>query len=144
MMWKNLSAAACLAALCACAVPPTPAPAPNLKRVWMLDEWPGFSRETLHQAQASLNLTGLPHASAYMGCNRIMLRVEPAGDAQAEGAVAISAVASTLKMCIGNMALEQDFGRRIGSFKHYRLEGHRLILEDGKGAAARFVAQDWD
>lgn len=116
----------------------------KLNRVWMLDEWPGFTREQLHQAKAEMNFTALPHVSAYMGCNRMMFEADVSQSSRTEGRLAFGAVASTRKLCFDGMALEQDFGNRIGSFTHYKLEGHRLILQNGQGQTARFVAQDWD
>lgn len=140
MNWKPLFAAACLTVLGGCAA--SSEPAPDLKRVWMLDEWPGFSREQLHQAKAEMNFTGLPNVSAYMGCNRMMFEADIADSSPTEGRLAIGVIASTRKLCADGMALEQDFGNRIGSFTRYRIEGHRLILENEQGQTAEFVAQD--
>lgn len=115
-----------------------------LKRVWMLDQWPDFQRNTLHAAKAEVRLTALPHASAYMGCNRLMFSAEAVPATATQGSIAIGPVAATRMLCQGKMDLEMNFAAHIGSFTRYRIEGHRLILENPEGKTAVFIAQDWD
>ena len=137
--------------LCACAPvgggapsarPAASAPAADaaVKRVWMLTALDGFSKEQLTAAKAEMNWTRLPQAAAYMGCNRMMFQA----DVSAGGAVSFGPVAATRMYCADNMALENAFGRLLPEMTAYRVEGHHLILFNGKGGEMRFVAQDWD
>ncbi|MDO5058502.1 MAG: META domain-containing protein [Neisseria sp.] len=155
MSFKTVLSIGCLALLTACSsTAPNPGnntaaasentDALGLKRVWMLDEWPGFTREQLLSAKAKMDLTNLPRGSAFMGCNYMMFQAEAANPNQAESRLKIGPVAATRKLCMDNMDLELAFGSRINEFTDYRLEGHRLILRNAKGETVRFVAQDWD
>ncbi|MDO5356330.1 MAG: META domain-containing protein [Conchiformibius sp.] len=137
--------------LCACAplsgngtdtqaAAPSAVNAAAVKRVWMLTELDGFQKAQLVAAKAEMNWTRLPHANAYMGCNRMMFQA----DVSSDGRVKFGAVAATRMYCPDAIPLENAFGSLLPQMTRYRVEGHHLILEDGKGKTMRFVAQDWD
>lgn len=134
----------CLGLLGACAAAPEQVAEPGLKRVWMVSEWPGFTREALTAAQARLDLSALPHGGAYMGCNRLMFQVADVHPLRASGSLNIGPVTATRMHCPGRMDLEQAFSQHFHRFQHYRLSGHRLTLEDAEGNTIRLIAQDWD
>lgn len=139
-----LPVAACLNLLSACAANPAPVAEPGLKRVWVVSEWPGFTREQLTAAQARIDFSALPHGGAYMGCNQLRFQVAETDPLQASGHLSIGPVAATRMHCPDRMDLEQAFGQQFHRFTHYRLAGHRLTLEDGEGRTIRLIAEDWD
>ncbi|MDO4696028.1 MAG: META domain-containing protein [Neisseria sp.] len=114
----------------------------GLKRIWTLEEWPGFTPDALRTTKAEINLTALPHVSAYMGCNRMMFSADTSPHQSEQGSISIGPVAATRMLCQGNMDLEMSFAARIGSFTHYRLNGSRLVLENEDGKKAVFIARD--
>ncbi|MDO4693572.1 MAG: META domain-containing protein [Eikenella sp.] len=138
-----LAAILSLGLLTACATTPEAVAEPGLKRRWMLVEWPA-SQLYPPAAQARLDLRSLPNASAFMGCNQLKLQVAVRNPRQAGGTLDIRPGGATRMHCNGRMALEQAFIRQIGRFKHYRLAGHRLTLEDAAGNTIRLIAEDWD
>lgn len=114
----------------------------DLKRIWTLESWPGFSAGTLKNSQAEINLTALPHVSAHMGCNRMMFSAETTPPQAAQGEIFIGPVAATRMLCQGNMDLEMSFATHIGSFTHYRIDGRKLVLENKEGKKAVFTLRD--
>lgn len=139
-----LPLAFCFSLLAACATPSPRVAAPGLKRVWMVSEWPNIPREELLAAQARIDLTGLPRASAHMGCNRLMFHLAETDPLQAEGRLNIGPIAATRMHCPDRMHLEQTFSQQFPRFTRYRLAGHRLTLQDAEGRTIHLVAQDWD
>lgn len=141
-MKKVIALSAALMMLNACGTHSSPAVSnPNaLKRTWYLTEMQGFTREQLTAIKAELDLRQLPKASAYMGCNRLMLNA----DAQNDGKIQFGSVAATRMYCENEMHAEKQFSQTIPSFNQYHVEGHQLILRNPQGQTMRFVAQDWD
>lgn len=115
-------------------------PQPNIKRVWMLADFEGFSREQLVAADAKMDWTRLPRVYAYMGCNQLMMEAKQEGGDR----IVFGSGVSTRMYCEETMRLEQTFMNYIAGTKNYRIEGHTLILRNEAGKEARFVAQDWD
>ncbi|MCS4532936.1 META domain-containing protein [Neisseria montereyensis] len=115
-------------------------PQPNIKRVWMLADFEGFSREQLVAAEARMDWRQLPRVYAYMGCNQLMMEAKQTGGDR----MVFSNGTSTRMYCAETIPLEYSFMNYVAGTKSYRIEGHTLILRNDAGKEARFVAQDWD
>lgn len=118
--------------------PPIP-PQAELKRVWMITEFPHIPRERLVQLQARLDLTQLPHATAHLGCHDFAFRVQ-----MEQGAFRIHALAPTEPVCDHDTEWLAQFNQFIRHAQSYQVQGHFLTLTTSHGETVRFVAQDWD
>ncbi|VEF02741.1 META domain-containing protein [Neisseria canis] len=113
----------------------------QIKRVWMLVEMEGFSRDQLTAAKAKMDWTKLPRIHAYMGCNQLMFSAETMDDT---GRIGFSSAAATRMYCGPAMQLEQTFLNKLDSINSYTVQGHELILNSPQGKPMRFIAEDWD
>lgn len=130
--------------LAACTTPQAPKQVSDnpaqIKRVWMLVEMEGFSRDQLIAAKAKMDWTELPRIHAYMGCNQLMFSAETT-DA---GRIGFSSAAATRMYCGPAMQLEQTFLKKLNSINGYTVQGHELILSSPQGKPIHFIAEDWD
>lgn len=116
----------------------------NYQREWMLVQFKDYTKEMLTEKKAILNLTNiqgennLESGSAYMGCNKIILKAKFSND----GKVVFSDFISTRMFCPGN--LENDFLATLEKTTHYKIEGHFLYLYHEKELQMKFIAADWD
>lgn len=116
----------------------------NTQREWMLVEFQNFSKESMMNSRAQLNLTKNADApgkfSANMGCNNIFGDIKFSGN----GMVKFSQIASTEMYCDKAMDLEAAFTKELPNMTNYKVEGHYLTLTGSNGAKMKFVAADWD
>lgn len=117
--------------------------ADSYQREWMLVEFQNFSKETLTQNKANLNLSDAENPgkfSANMGCNNMF------GEAKfnSDQTVKFSAIGSTMMYCDKAMDLESAFQKALPMMKTYKITGHYLTLTDPAGNVMKFVAADWD
>lgn len=116
----------------------------NTQREWILVEFQNFSKETMMNNKAQLNLTknaDAPHKfTANMGCNHLFGEVKFSGT----GMVKFAQIASTEMYCDKAMDLEAAFTTQLANMTHYKVEGNYLTLTGSNGAKMKFVAADWD
>lgn len=116
----------------------------NIKREWMLVEFQDFSKDLMIKNKAKLDLSKTTNSdkrfTANMGCNGMF------GQAifKANGTVTFSQMGSTKIFCNENMNLETEFVKILPAITMYKVEGHRLTLNNKNGAILKFVAADWD
>ena len=122
---------------------PKVAGADSYQREWMLVKFQNFSKETLTQNKATLNLSDSENPgkfSANMGCNNMF------GEAKfnSDKTVKFSALGSTMMYCDNAMNLESAFQNALPMMSNYTIAGHYLTLTDSAGNTMKFVAADWD
>lgn len=116
----------------------------SLHRQWMLVEFKNFSKDLMVKNKANLDLSATKSPknqyNAFMGCNRMFMTAE----FKDNGKVKFSDVGSTMMYCDQAMDLEDEFAKTLPTMTNYKIEGHNLILSDGKGNSMKFIASDWD
>jgi heat shock protein HslJ len=112
----------------------------NINRVWMLVEFKAYKKEFLVAQNAFLNLTDAERASSKMGCNALSFSYLVKEGTSIEFSQGIA----TKMYCQESMQLEDDFLKDILKMKHFKAEGHSLILTSDDGEKMVFIAQDWD
>lgn len=115
----------------------------NVKRDWMLVEFQNFTKETLTNNKAHLDLSTQKEPeqfSANMGCNSMF----GSANFNTNGTVKFSAIGSTMMFCDKAMDLEAAFAKGLETMTTYEVDGHYLTLSDGSGKKMKFVAADWD
>ena len=115
----------------------------NIKREWMLVEFQDFTKESMMNNKAHLDISDQTEPgkfAANMGCNNMF------GSAtfNTNGTAKFSAIGSTMMMCDKAMDLESAFSKELPSMTNYKVEGHYLTLTNASGKKMRFVAADWD
>jgi len=115
----------------------------NIHRKWMMTEYKNFTKEELVKLNAYIDLSENPVVKnkygAKMGCNNMFFTAE-----FKNGKAKFSQIGSTMMYCEGRMKLEEAFGKDLPEMNTYKIEGHFLILSDGKENRMKFVAADWD
>ena len=115
----------------------------NIKREWMLVEFQDFTKESMMNNKAHLDLSDQTEPgkfAANMGCNNMF----GSASFNTNGMVKFSAIGSTMMMCDKAMDLESAFSKELPSMTNYKVEGHYLTLTNASGKKMRFVAADWD
>ncbi|RQP14571.1 MAG: META domain-containing protein [Chryseobacterium sp.] len=113
----------------------------QLARKWMLVSYKDYSKQTLTDRNAYIDLTKRngDQYSAYAGCNRMFFTMK----SPSAGKINIGQVGSTMMFCADKMDVEGDFGKDLPEMTQYKIEGHKLVLT-GNGKRMEFVAEDWD
>jgi heat shock protein HslJ len=114
----------------------------NFYKKWNLVAYKNYSKEELMQKKGSMSISKSENnviASANMGCNTLNFPVK----IDNSGTIKFSQGISTMMAC-DNMQLEMDFVNDISEMINYKLDGHYLILSDGKNKEMKFLAEDWD
>ena len=115
----------------------------NIKREWMLVEFQDFTKESMMNNKAHLDLSDQTEPgkfAANMGCNNMF----GSASFNTNGTVKFSAIGSTMMMCDKAMDLESAFSNELPTMTNYKVEGHYLTLTNASGKKMRFVAADWD
>jgi len=114
----------------------------NINKKWMLIEFGDFKKIDLIHHNAYIDLSKDPnrdqHFQAKMGCNSILFSAD-----FSKNTVKISQLSSTEMFCQDKMDLENAFLKEFPTMNHYKIEGHFLILSNGK-QQMKLVAEDWD
>lgn len=115
----------------------------NIKREWMLVEFQDFTKESMMNNKAHLDLSDQTEPgkfAANMGCNNMF----GSASFNTNGTAKFSAIGSTMMMCDKAMDLESAFSKELPSMTNYKVEGQYLTLTNASGKKMRFVAADWD
>ena len=115
----------------------------NVKRDWMLVEFQNFTKDSMMNNKAHLDLsdqTDPGKFSASMGCNNMF----GSASFDSNGAVKFSGLGSTMMFCDKAMDLEAAFSKDLSTMTNYEVEGHYLTLTNASGNKMKFVAADWD
>jgi len=111
----------------------------ELQRVWMLTEFDTFSKSEMMSKSASLDLTKMTNAPAFMGCNHISFVFKVSKNNKIKFTDGVST-----EMACPEMNIEQKFVEKLPKINSYKVEGHRLYLTGDQNLKMVFVAQDWD
>lgn len=115
----------------------------NIKRDWMLVEFQDFTKESMMNNKAHLDLSDQMEPgkfSANMGCNNMF----GSANFDTNGTLKISDIGSTMMFCDKAMDLEAAFSKELPTMTNYKVEGHYLTLTNASGKKMKFVAADWD
>ena len=115
----------------------------TLNKELMMVEFQNFTKEAMMSNKANINFNNLNEGgkfSANMGCNNMFGTATFSGN----GMVKFSQMGSTMMYCDKAMDLENAFAKALPMMTKYKIEGHYLILSDGKGNSMKFIAADWD
>jgi heat shock protein HslJ len=110
-----------------------------LKREWRLIAFADFEKHKLIEAKAQLDLRNFPQASVYLGCNNIGFIWHERGKSifQAQSVI-------QTQMACAEARLEDTGVAFLSTANRYQIDGHRLIVFNGKNESMQFVASDWD
>lgn len=94
----------------------------NLNDVWSLSTFKNYTKATLSEKQAYLNLTKIANASANMGCNQMEYDYK----VKDTSITFLNGIAT--EMYCQDMQLERDFSTTIEKVTHFSIEKNRLTL----------------
>lgn len=97
-----------------------------LKHRWRVVQFLNYSPSTLKYT--SLNLTTLPKANLYAGCNQIIFSV----NTEAQGFIVSNIISTRMRMECIHSTLEADLLSALRHAKAYQLSGNLLKIQTHK------------
>lgn len=94
----------------------------QLAKRWRVVGFANYSQQKLAQHSAHIDLTPLPQATLYAGCNQIMFQLDVSGNH-----LSVGELMSTRMACMDNV-LEQDLSAALKRVTQYRWQGKYLVL----------------
>ena len=102
-----------------------------IRQAWHLTELSGFKGEI--PANAKMDLSKLPTAYAYMGCNHMNFHAQATS-----GSLKLGEMTSTIMLCENNQ-LEDAFATAMKRVSRYEINGQTLILRGKNGVQIKFA-----